>query len=74
MEPQVFETLKRTLEKLTKVRDAPNIADREQASVIDVVATLRTLLEQYSVTEGEQALHDDRNIMEKAKDGLKHII
>ena len=33
------------------MRDAPTIGDQEEAVVIDVCATLRTLLEQYTASE-----------------------
>lgn len=48
MESQAYDTIKLALEKLHKVRDAPTVGDGEQAIVIDVVATLRTLLAMYT--------------------------
>ena len=54
MEAQPYQTLKQAQEKLNKVRDAQAIGDGEQIIIIDVCATIRTLLEQYTApAEGE---------------------
>jgi hypothetical protein len=58
VEPQAHDIIGEAVEKLTKVRDAVSITDKEQAIVIDVVASLRTLRAMY--TEHQEAATTDQ--------------
>lgn len=48
MEPQAYDEIKAAADKIKRVRDAKEIGDLERSIIIDVYATLRTVLAMYT--------------------------
>lgn len=55
MEPQAYDELKAATDKIKRVRDATTYGELERAIIIDVHATLRTVLAMYTESQPEVA-------------------